>query len=216
MLFLDQVVDVRNPDFGGETGIDSASARAGTIQIGTGVVGVNNVFWLHTQTFKVPVEQWRVRVDVQHARNANAKFLSILHERSAFFARLIPEFRHRNRVSNALCIDGAEDFPGSEIHEVRILILDFVDSRLDVLHIIDIFDQTLLAGSNNEALFPVHQRNLGDFLNWHESQVILGDSTNVDKRPQTVVLAEIATRALVARRTVFDFANRLQADERCL
>src|SRR5579862_2502944 len=37
---------------------------------------------------------------------------------------------------------------------------------------------------------------------------------DVDKRPQASVLAKIAARVFVPRLTVFDFANRIEADER--
>ena len=85
MLLLDQVVDVRNADLRREAGIDGAAARARPVEIGTGVVGINDVFRLHAQALQISVEQRRVGVDVEHARNADAELLAAFHERNALF-----------------------------------------------------------------------------------------------------------------------------------
>ena len=52
MLLLDQVVDVRDADLCREARVDRAAARAGAIQVRTGVVGINDVFRLYAQTFE--------------------------------------------------------------------------------------------------------------------------------------------------------------------
>jgi hypothetical protein len=64
VLFLDQVVDMRNADLGWEAGIDGTAACAGTVEFGTGVIGVDHVLRLHAQAFEVRVEQRRVGVNV--------------------------------------------------------------------------------------------------------------------------------------------------------
>ena len=105
---------------------------------------------------------------------------------------------------------------GRDVHEVGMLLFDLVEAGLDVLHVVDIFDQALFAGRDDQPLFAVHQRNLGDLLNRNEAQVILGDGADVDERAQAIVLAEIAARGFVARGAVFDLAHRFQSDKRSL
>ncbi len=93
---------------------------------------------------------------------------------------------------------------------------DRVQPRLNLLHVIDIFHRAFLAGGDDQSLFAVHERNFRDFLNRHEAEVILGFGSDINERPQTVVLAEMATRVLVARSAVLDLAHRVQADKRRL
>src|SRR5215471_20032970 len=90
MLFLNQVVDVRDADLRGEAGVDGAAAGSGAIEIGAGVVGINNIFGLHTEAFEIRVEEWSVSVDVQHARDADAQLFSILHQSEPLFVALAP------------------------------------------------------------------------------------------------------------------------------
>src|SRR5271168_3114644 len=47
VLLLNQVVDVRNTDLRREAGIDRASTGPGAIKFRTGVIGINNILWLH-------------------------------------------------------------------------------------------------------------------------------------------------------------------------
>src|SRR5580693_10127367 len=216
MLFLDQVIDVRNADLCREARIDSASAGSSTIEVGTGVVGVNDVFRLHTQAFQISIKQWRICIDVQHAGNAHAQLLALLHERNAFFRSLIPESRRRNRVGYILRIHRAKDLAGGEVHEVRIFPLDLIETGLYVLHVVDIFDQTLFAGGDNQPLLAMHQRNLGDFLYGDKAHVIRRRGSYIDKGAQTIVLAEMAARLLVARGAVFYFPHSIQSDKRGL
>src|SRR5277367_539852 len=216
MLFLNQIVDVRNADLSREAGIDSSATGTGAVQIGTGVVGVDYVFRLHAQALEIGVEQRSVGVDVEHARNADAQLLAILHEGDALFGGLVPELCYRNRVGHQLRIRGAENFAGGEIHEVGILVFDLVDAGLDVFHVVDIFDQTLFAGGDDQALFAVHQRNLGDFLNGDYAQFIFGCGSDIDESAQAVILAEIAAGRFVAGGAVLNFSDSIEADEGCL
>ena len=215
VLFLDQVVNVGNSDFCRETGIDSAAARTGAVKIGTGVVGINNILGLYAQAFEISIEQRRVGVDVENPGNADANFLAIFHQRNAFFSRLIPEFRDWNRIGNARGVNRAEHFAGRKVHEVRIFPLDLVEPGLDVFHIVHIFDQTLFAGGDDQPLFAMHQRNLGDLLYGDKAQVVRRSGSYIDKRTQTIVLAEMAAGLLVAGRAVFDFPHGFQSDKRC-
>ena len=214
MLLLDQVVDVRNTDFRREAGVDGAAAGAGPVQIGARVIGVDDVLRLHTQTLQISVEERCVGVDVQHAGNADAKLLAILHERNALFGRLVPELRCRDRVCHALRVHRPEDLAGRDVHEVGMFLFDFVEAGFDVLHVVDIFDQALFAGRDDQPLLPMHQRDLGDLLNGNEGHVILGNGADVDECAQAIVLAEIAAGGLVAGRSILDFPHCIQSDER--
>src|ERR1700730_1348834 len=55
VLFLDQVIDMRNPDFRRKAGIDSATACARAVEFGTGVIRIDDVFRLHAKTFEVSI-----------------------------------------------------------------------------------------------------------------------------------------------------------------
>src|SRR5580704_10882182 len=213
MLLLNQVVDVRNANLRWEAGIDGAPVRSRPIEFRTRVVGVDDVLWLNTQTFQIPVEQWSIRVDVQQAGNSHAQFLALLHQRNAFFRSFVPEFRSGNRVSHALRIHRTKDLAGSEVHEVGIFPLDLVETSLDVLHIVDIFDLTLFAGGDDQPLLAMHQRNLGDFLYGNKALVVRGRGSYIDKGAQTIVFAEMAARLFVSGRAIVDFSYGIQSDK---
>src|SRR5437763_1392958 len=90
MLFLDEVIHVRDTDFGGEAGIDCAATGSRAVEFGTGVVRINNIFWLHAQAFEISTKQRRVSINVKNAWNANAHLLAAFHERAALFGALAP------------------------------------------------------------------------------------------------------------------------------
>src|SRR4029077_15942774 len=155
-----------------------------------------------------------VGVDVQYARDSDANLLSTLHQRDPLFGRLVPELCNRDRICHALGIGGAEDFLRGDVHEVRVSLPELIEACLDVLHVVDIFDESLLASGDDQALLAVHQRDFCDFLDWYEGQRIgLRDfgCTHIDESTQAIVLTEIAARGFVARGTVLDFADRLKA-----
>ena len=54
-----------------------------------------------------------------------------------------------------------EDVMRSDIDEVGIGFLDLVDIGLDVLHVVEVFDGSLFAGGDDEALLAHAQRDLG-------------------------------------------------------
>ncbi len=110
-------------------------------------------------------------------------------------------------------VDRPKHFVRGDFDKIRVLVFDFIDSGLDVLHIIDIFDQAFFAGGDDQALLAVHERDLGDFLDGHEAQIVLGRGADIDERAQAIVLAEIAARSFVARGAVFDLADSLKPDE---
>ncbi len=56
VFLLNQVVDVRNSDLGWEAWINRATARARAVELGTGVVGVNDVLRLHAEALEIGVE----------------------------------------------------------------------------------------------------------------------------------------------------------------
>jgi len=90
---------------------------------------------------------------------------------------------------------------------------DGVETGLDVLHVVDVFDGALFAGGDDEALLAVHEGDLGDFLDGHEAEIVFGLGANVDEGAQAVVLAEVAAGIFVAGGAVFDFADGVESDK---
>ena len=120
----------------------------------------------------------------------------------------------REPIRDALCVRGPEHFLRRHIHEVRVLVANVIETRLDVLHLVQIFHRSLFAGGDDQPLLADHQRNLGDPLDGHKILYRLG--ADIDEGAQAVVLAEIAARGFVARGAVFDLADRVHSDERSL
>jgi hypothetical protein len=56
MLFLNQVIGMRNSDLRREARIDRAAAGAGTIKFGTRVVGIDYIFRLDAEALEVGVK----------------------------------------------------------------------------------------------------------------------------------------------------------------
>src|SRR5580700_6955322 len=213
MFLLDQVVDVRYADFRWETRVNRAAAGARAIQLGTRVVGINDVLGLEAQAFEVGVEQRSICVDVQHAWNADTDFAAILHERDALLGRLSP-CPCGNRVGYILGVRGTKDFLRGDIDKIRMLVPNLVQSGFDVFHFAQIFYRSFFAGGNNQPLLAVHERNLGDALEGHE--VFYRFGSYVDEGAQTVVFAEVAAGPFIARCAVLDLADGLEPDERRL
>src|SRR5262249_42185823 len=71
-----QVVDVGDADFRREAGIDRTASGALTIEIAARVVRVDDIAADYAEAFEVRIEERRVRIHVQHARNADAQRLS--------------------------------------------------------------------------------------------------------------------------------------------
>lgn len=66
---------------------DRATARARAVQVRGGVIGVDDVFGLHSESRKICIEEGRVGIGVQEARDSYAEVLAALHEGSALFRR---------------------------------------------------------------------------------------------------------------------------------
>ena len=94
------------------------------------------------------------------------------------------------------------------------MIPQFIQAGLNVFHFVDIFNQALFAGCDDQPLLAFHQWNFGDFLNRDQFFCWLG--ANVDKSAQAVVLAEIAARGFIAGAAIFDPADGIKTYERCL
>src|SRR5580704_16029379 len=211
MLLLDQVVDVGYSDFRRETRVNGTAAGARAIQIGTRIVGINDVLRLETQALEISIEQRRIRVDIEHAWNADADFAAILHERDALPSRLSPCPR-RNRVGHILGVRGTKDFLRGDIDKIRMLVPNLVQSGFDVFHFAQIFYRSFFAGGDDQPLFAVHQWNLGDALDGHE--VLYRFGSYVDEGTQTVIFAEVAAGRFIASRAVLNLADGLEPDER--
>src|SRR4030095_314454 len=213
MFLLDQVVDMGYSDFRRETRVDGAAAGARAIQLGTRIVGINDVLRLEAQAFEVGVEQGSIRVDVHHAWNANTNFAAILHERDALLCRLSPG-PCGNRVGHILSVRGAKDFLRGDIDKIRMLVPNLVQSSFDVFHFAQIFHRSFFAGGNDQPLFAVHEWKIGNAFDGHE--VLYRFGSYIDEGPQTVVFAEVAAGRFIARRAVLNLADGLEPDERWL
>ena len=88
MLGRNEVVDVRDADLRWVARIDGATARTRAIKFGRGVVGVDDIFRLESEAGEIRVEQRRVGIGIEKARDADALILALLHCRRAFFHRL--------------------------------------------------------------------------------------------------------------------------------
>src|ERR1700722_20847841 len=96
MLFLNQIVRVRNPDLRREAWIDRASARTSAIQIRTRIVRINNILRLNPEALEERVKQRRIRINVQHTRNSEPMRAPTLHLRDAFLHGPLLETPRRN------------------------------------------------------------------------------------------------------------------------
>ena len=163
MLHLNQVVDVRNADFRREARIDGAAAGAGAIQLRAGVIGVDDIFRLHAEAFEIRVEQRRVDVGVQHARNADAQLRARLHQLDALLGGFGPGARG-NRIGDDFEFCGRNTSCAAMSTKFGIRVLDLVEPGLDALHVVHIFHRAFFAGGDDQALLVGRQRNLGDFL----------------------------------------------------
>ena len=211
VFFLNQIIDVRDPDFCRETRVNGATTCSGAVKLRTRIVGVNNIFRLHSQALEVSVKKRRVRINIQYPWNADAQLAAILHERNALFGHLRPGAT-RNLVSDFLDVGGAEDFLRGHVHEVRVLISNVIEPRLDLLHFLKIFNRSLFTGRNNQPLLTMHERDFGHFLDGDKVLDRLG--SNVDKGAEAIVLAEIAASGLVSRGAVLDFAHCIKPYKR--
>src|SRR6201996_1455186 len=157
-----QVIDVSDTDLRRITGIDRSTARSGAIQFRCRVVGVDDVFRLEPETREIGVEKRRIRIGVQQARNTNSKFGTFCHQSRTILRSLRNKesFGRRYRISDHLHLARAEDIMGRNIDKVWIRRLHFVDIRLDVLHLVQVFNRPFLTCSDNEALLTHAQRNL--------------------------------------------------------
>src|SRR5271165_3141549 len=210
----EQIMDVSDADLCRETRIDGSAAGAGAIKLRTGVIGVNEILGFEAEAFEVRVEERRVDVGVQHPRDANAQIGPILHQGHAVSCRSGPGARGY-RVGDERGLARTEGFVRGQVDEVRVILFRRVQPRLDVLHVVHLFDGALFAGGDNQALLAGLE---GDFCldNLADGdEVVLGSiaGTYVDKRAQAIVLAEVTACVFVASGAIGDVANRVQPDE---
>ena len=164
VLHLDQVVDVRDADLRREARIDGAAAGAGAIQLRRGVVGVDDVFRLHAEAFEIGVEERRVDVGVQHARNADAQS-----SRASPSARRVPSPPSSRRATG---IGSATDFDvrgrktSCAAISTKFGFASLIWSRPALMSFMsfDVFDRALFAGGDDQALLVDRERHLAGLL----------------------------------------------------
>ena len=112
------------------------------------------------------------------------------------------------RIGNLLRIARAPHFVGSEVDEVRILLLDRVQTRFDAAHGADIFDLSFFAGGDDQSPFASLQRNLRFEYRQRRRGLKMVADIDVNEGAQAIVLAEIAARVFVARGAIANLLLR--------
>ena len=133
-LSEEQVVHVRDADLRGEARIDGAAAGAFAIQLAARVVRVDDVAAGDAETLEVAVEERRVRVHVQHARDADPQRACAARISVAALARRPRPRALRNRIGTRSRHCAARTLLRRDLDEVRVGLLDRVDARLDAAH----------------------------------------------------------------------------------
>src|SRR5579883_137792 len=83
----DEIVDVRDADFRRETRIDGAAARSGAVQLAAGEIGIDDIFRGYAEALQISVEQRRVNVVIQDARDPDPQIGALLHSLDALARR---------------------------------------------------------------------------------------------------------------------------------
>ena len=96
------------------------------------------------RAFKIAVEQGRIGIHRQHARDADPDLFPLLDE----FARALP-IRRRAWRPFPLRVDSPH-FPAGKLDQVRIGFARRVQTGLDRLHGAQIFDRSFLAGRDDQ------------------------------------------------------------------
>ena len=210
-----QVVNVGDPDLRGKARIDGATAGALAIQIAAREIRIHEIPARYAQRFEVCAEERRIYVHVQHPGHADAERRAPLHQFHPPPRAPGPDTR-RHRIRHPLRLPGVPDVLRGNLDEVRIGLLDGVEACLDAAHRVDVFDRPLFAGGDNQALLVGRLRHLRHELDWRGLRFDRHDviaHLDVDERAQAVVLAEVASRRLVARGAIRDAPHRFQTDE---
>ncbi len=212
MLLEDQVVNVRDADLRGEARIDGAAARAGAVHVLAGELGVHQVLWLQAQALEIRAKQRCVEVHVQHTRHADAQAGALLHQRDALLGSRRPAAAG-NGIGNLLRIARAPNLAGSDVHQIRIGVLDRVQARLDAAHGADVLDLSFFAGGDDQATFSGLQRDLRLKHRQRRSRLEMVADIHVDEGAQAIVLAEIAAGIFVSRGAIADLLYCIESDE---
>ena len=205
---IEQIVDVRDADLGGEAGVDGASLGSLFIESFIGEIGIDDVFRGNAQRLEVGAEDGVHGVHVEDARNADTQVLALLHQLDALLL-LRGKCELWQRVDNRLGRVGLEGSFGAEFRHVGVVLFGGVQALLDLAHVGDVFHQALLATVPDDQALDARQD--GDFR-LLPGFVCTGD-LHVNKRSHALVLAEIAARILAAMRGVSDLLDRFISDE---
>ena len=81
VVAIEQVIDVRNRDLGGEARVHGPAGRPFAVHLVRGVVGVDDVIAAHAERLQVAGEERRVQVLIEKPRDADAQGRTLLDER---------------------------------------------------------------------------------------------------------------------------------------
>ena len=168
------------------------------------------VFRLQPQRLEVSGEERPAGVHVERLGHADFQVGAFLHQLGALFLGG-GELHFRQRIGDHRRFVTLEGRLGRDLHQVGVFLLDGVNVALDDAHLLHVFDSSLFAGGDDEALRTVNERHFG----LHRRFVIrVGDSgLHVNEGAQALVLAEIAAGSLVAGRGEGDGGDLVEADE---
>ena len=160
VVYIEQIVYVRDAYFGGKAGVDGAALCAFLVKRLAGVVGVDQVFRRDAQRLEVGAEDGPNRVHVQDARDADAQLLAPLHQLDALL--LLGGKRALGQgVRDGRRIVRLKGRLGPDLGQVRVFLLHSVETLLDLAHVAHVLDQALLATvADDEPLDAFRNRHL--------------------------------------------------------
>ena len=201
---------MRDADLGREARVDGAALGAFLVELLAGVLRPDEVLRLHPQRLEVGGEERPAGVHVERLGHADLQLGALLHQLGAFFLRG-GELQLRQRIGDHRRFVALEGRLGRDLHQVGVFLLDGVNVALDDAHLLHVFDSSLFAGGDDQALRAVSERDLG----LHRRLVIRvrGSGLDVDEGAQALVLAEVAARGFVARGGEGDGGDLVEADE---
>src|SRR5262245_10687951 len=211
---VDQVVDVRNAHLRREAGVNRAALRAVLVKLLGRVVRIDQVLRRNAQALEIRRKEWIDRILVEDARDADPHCFALLEQ----FVALRSGARQRDlvrRIGDLRRVEAAPDGLRPELDEVRVGGLGRVHTFFDHAHVVDVFDQSPLAGVADDQSFDARQDRYLRFarLLLHFQLIWGARNLHVDEGAQAFVLAEVTPRVLVAVSVVADLLDIVQSDE---
>src|SRR5262245_39824565 len=207
-MYVEQVVDVRNAHLRREARVDRAALRAVLVKLLGRVVRIDQVLRRNAQALEIRGDERVDRILVENARDADAHRLALL-EQFVPLARGGGQRDLARRVGDVRGVEAAPDGLRAELDEVRVGGLGRVHTFFDHAHVVDVFDQSPLAGVADDQSFDARQNRYLRFarLLLHFQLIWGARNLHVNEGAQAFVLAEETPRVLVAVRVVADLLD---------